>query len=165
MDTGAPQFWLTRAGRIVEQAENAILLVLLVGLIALASSQILLRNVFSIGVAWTDGTIRLMVLWLALLAGIAAARDRRHIAIDVIVRKLPRALNRATKFLTCSFTVAVMALLSWYSWAFVAESREFGDVLVDNWPAWIFQLILPVGFALIGLRYLIRAAEQLVARD
>jgi TRAP-type C4-dicarboxylate transport system permease small subunit len=165
VDTRASQSWLTQAGRIVEQAENLILLLLLAGLIALASSQILLRNVFSIGVAWTDGTIRLMVLWLALLAGIAAARERRHIAIDVIVRNLPPALKRATNFLTSAFTVAVMSVLSWYSWSFVAESREFGDVLVDNWPAWIFQLILPVGFALIGLRYLIRAAEQLIARN
>lgn len=160
MEQQARHSWLSRAGRLVQRLEDGLLLVLLVGLIVLASSQILLRNVLSIGIAWSDGTIRLAVLWLALLAGVTAARDHRHIAIDVLTRMLPDGLRRAVAFLTCIFTVAVMAALTWYSWAFVQESREFGDVIVDNWPAWMFQLILPIGFALIGVRYLLRAAAQ-----
>jgi TRAP-type C4-dicarboxylate transport system permease small subunit len=152
--------WLSRIGQFIARVEDALLLAILVFLIVLASSQIVLRNVFSIGLAWTDGTIRLAVLWLALLAAMAAARERRHIAIDVLTRNFPPLARRAASVATCLFTAGVMVLLAWYAWAFVADSREFGDVLVDNWPAWILQLIMPAGFAVIALRYLWHAASE-----
>src|SRR5690606_26397511 len=107
------------------------LVVFLTGLIVLASSQILLRNVFSLGIAWADGLIRLAVLWLALVGAMAASRDRRHIRIDVVTRLLPPPLQRAAAVLRNLFTAAVCALLARYSWAFVQDSREFGDVLLD----------------------------------
>ncbi len=160
----ARQSWLSRAGGWIARIEDVLLLLLLGLLILLASSQILLRNVFSVGFAWTDGTIRLAVLWLALLAAMAAARERRHIAIDVVIRRFPPLLRRIVAVITCGFVAAVMAVLASYAWAFVAESREFGDVLVDNWPAWILQIIMPVGFALIGVRYLWHAACEALGR-
>jgi len=69
--------WLELAERWGEWVENALLFVLLSGLILLASSQIFLRNILSMGFPWADGVIRLMVLWLGLAGGIAASRDRK----------------------------------------------------------------------------------------
>ena len=45
-------------------------------------------------------------------------------------------------------------VLAWYSYKFVADSFAAGDrILGGEFPAWSVQLILPVGFALIGYRY------------
>jgi TRAP-type C4-dicarboxylate transport system permease small subunit len=129
-------------------------------LILLASSQILLRNVFSVGLVWADGLIRLGVLWLALLGAVAASRDHKHISIDILTRVLPGPLRLAAVVLRNVFTSAICALLAWYSWSFVRDSREYGDVLLDNWPAWWFQVIMPVGFGLISYRYLVRTAQE-----
>src|SRR5690606_15442865 len=116
------------------------------------------RNVFSIGLVWADGLLRLIVLWVALIGAVAASRDHKHIAIDVADRVLPGRLRRAAACVRDLFTAAVCAALAWYSWRFVRESREFGDVLLGSWPAWWFQIVLPVGFALIAYRYALRAA-------
>jgi TRAP-type C4-dicarboxylate transport system permease small subunit len=151
--------WLARADRLLGALEDGLLLVLLAGLVVLASAQIVLRNVFSIGLAWADGSVRLAVLWIAVLGAVAAAREGRHIAIDVLARTLPQTARKVAAVATALFTASVCALLAWHSWRFVEESREFGDVLLDHWPAWPFQLVMPVGFALIGLRYLLRALE------
>jgi len=43
--------------------------------------------------------------------------------------------------------------VAWYSVQFVQMSHEFGDVLMGSVPAWLPQLILPVGFGLICYRY------------
>lgn len=129
----------------------------LVALILLSTGQIVLRDVFSTGVVWADGLTRLIVLWLALLGAIAASRDCRHIAIDVVTRLLPPRLRVVASVVRNLFTSGVCGLLAWYSWTFVSDSREFGDELLGNLPAWWFQLILPVGFALIAYRYLLRA--------
>ena len=136
--------------------------VLLSGLILLASSQILLRNVFSTGLAWGDGLVRLMVLWLALIGAIAASRENKQIKIDLLTRSLSAPLQRVATVMTEVFTAIVTGMLAWHSLRFVQESRLYGDLLMDDWPAWIFQSILPIGFLLICYRYVLRAIRELI---
>lgn len=152
-----------RAAEIGRRIENAVLVVLLVALVALACGQIVLRNLFSVGIVWADGLIRLLVLWLALLGAVAASGERRHIAIDALIRVLPERARLAADALRGLFAAAVCALLARYSWSFVADSRAFGDLLLDGLPAWWFQLILPAGFALMACRFMlgaVRAARE-----
>jgi TRAP-type C4-dicarboxylate transport system permease small subunit len=61
-----------------------------------------------------------------------------------------------------AFTAAVCGVLAYYSWTFVRDSRAFGDTLLGDWPAWLFQLVLPVGFALIAYRYALGCLRRLV---
>lgn len=121
----------------------------------------MLRNVFSVGLAWADGLVRLGVLWLALVGAVAASRDHKHISIDIVGRLLSPRLQRVAAVVRDAFTAAVCGLLAWYSWVFVRDSREFGDVLLDNLPAWWFQIVMPVAFALIAYRYVVRVAQSL----
>lgn len=155
--------WLARAEQVGRWLENALLLMLLGALVLLASGQILLRNLLSMGLPWADGLVRLIVLWLALLGAIAASRDHRHIAINLADRYLPKQIMMPVNFVVHAFTALVAGFMAWYSASFVLDSRAFGDVLLGGWPAWWFQAILPVGFALIAYRYALRAAGQLGA--
>ena len=149
--------WLQQADRWGRWVENAVLFFLLSGLILLSASQIVLRNLFSMGLPWADPVIRLMVLWLGLAGGIAAGRDRKQIAIDVLTRVLPGPVRRAADCLACLFTAAVAGLFAWHSLRFVQDAYAFGDTLFGGLPAWVFQVILPIGFAAIAYRYLLRA--------
>ncbi len=132
------------------------LLALMVGLmILLAGSQILFRNLFDTGFAWADPVLRLLVLWVGLLGALAASRTDKHIAIDVFSRLLgPRSLA-AVKSLTALFTATVSGVIAYHAGRFVAMEQEAGMLGVAGLPAWMLQLILPVGFGLIGLRYLV----------
>ncbi|HEY7673183.1 MAG TPA: TRAP transporter small permease [Gammaproteobacteria bacterium] len=138
------------AGRWLEDA----LLVGLFGVLTLVSvMQILLRNLGFAGFVWGDGLVRIGVLWIALLGAVAASRDQKHIAIDLARRLLPERFWRPVAVVVDAFTATVCGFLAYYSWSFVRDSRAFGDTVLGDWPAWLFQLILPVGFALISYRY------------
>ena len=63
---------LKRLERWGTAAENASLVLLLTAMMLLAVGQIVLRIFFNIGFVWTDELISLMVLWIALIASIAA---------------------------------------------------------------------------------------------
>lgn len=147
--------FLARADRVGQLLESAALVVVLTAMILLASVQIVLRNFLDSGFAWADEALRLMVLWVAMLGAVAASRENRHIAIDALSRALPRRMRAWTDVVVRGFTAAVSLVLAWYSWQFVADAREFDDRLLTDLPAWWFQSILPVGFALIGYRYTI----------
>ena len=143
-----------RAERLGRWLENTLLALVLFAMIGLAAAQVVLRSVFGGGLAWADEALRLLVLWAAMLGAIAASRDNVHLRIDLLSRFIPAAWRRLTAVLVDLFAAAVSAILAWYSWSFVAQSREFGDQVLGSWPAWAFQTILPAAFALIAYRYL-----------
>jgi TRAP-type C4-dicarboxylate transport system permease small subunit len=61
------------------------------------------------------------------------------------------------------FTAGICLVVTWYSINFVRTSYEYQDVLLGNVPAWILQLVLPVGFGLISWRYLLFSLKRLIA--
>ncbi len=136
--------WADRAGR---GCEKLFLGLLLGGMILLACTQIVLRD-FGLGsLIWGDEAVRLMVLWIAMIAGIAAAREDRHISIDVLSVDL--------------FTVAVCLTLAWYGRSMVQFALEDGDLLLSgSMPAWLLQAVVPVAFLLMAWRYLIWVARR-----
>ena len=150
-----------RFGRIVE---NAALIVLLLSLIGFACAQIVLRNAFSIGVPWIDELVRLILLWLAMVGAVAATRDHKQIAIDLLSRFLADHWLRWVDLVTSLFAALVTGMLCFYSARFVQQSREFEDILLGDWPAWIFQIILPIAFGLMCYRYTLMTIRALLGR-
>jgi TRAP-type C4-dicarboxylate transport system permease small subunit len=119
-----------------------------------------LRNFFSIGITWGDGLVRLSVFWLALLGALAAGRDGRHITMGAVTRWLPERLQIGVGICADAFAAVVSGILAWYALAFVQDSREFGDVLLGNVPAWWLQSIMPVAFALLACQFAVRGVRR-----
>ncbi len=159
---------LERAERLGRSLETTFLVVLLTAMLLLGGSQIFLRNIVGGGLAWGDEALRIMVLWLALIGAVAASREDRHVSIDLASRILSSRWQRPVAALVHAVTALVCLVLAWYALNFVAESREFEDVLLGDLPAWWFQSVLPIAFFLIGYRYVIwclRALRRILARD
>ena len=136
-------------------------MIVLGGLILLGAAQIVLRNFFSISFAWGDGLARLAVLWLGLLGALAASRDGRHITRGALTRLLPPKVRLVAGVCADGFGAAVSGALAWASWTFVSDSREFGDTLLGDFPAWWFQAIMPAAFALIAWQFVVQAVKRL----
>ncbi len=142
---------LDRLGRCVE---DVLLATLLTTMILLAGWQIVQRNFIGGGMIWADELLRLLVLWLGLLGAMAACRDDRHVAIDLMLRFMPPKYKAAVKTLLHLFTSAVCGLLAYYSFLFVQMEHEYQTKVLSGLPAWWFELILPIGFGMMSLRYL-----------
>jgi TRAP-type C4-dicarboxylate transport system permease small subunit len=157
--------WWSCLGRWARAIETSLIALLLGGLVLLASAQIVLRNLFSIGFTWSDALTRLIVLWLALLGALAASRDGRHVTMAALVRWLPQRFHKPIGFCADTFAAVVSGALAWHAGRFVADSREFADVLLSDVPAWWLQSVMPVAFGLIALEFAARALGRLLGRD
>jgi len=136
-------------------AEDALLLVILIGMILLAGTQIFLRNFLETSLFWGDEMLRMMVLWLTIAGALAASRMDKHISIAVLDRFLPPRAQMVSKVIIDLFTAFICALFAWHSARFVMGSYEFGDMLMRSIPAWTLQIILPIGFTLMAFRHLL----------
>ena len=161
MSDVAQNRWWARVDRVARNLETWLIVIVLGGLILLGAAQIVLRNAFSIGFAWGDGLARLAVLWLALLGALAASRDGRHITMGALARVLPPKLRVAAGVCADVFGAVVSAALAYAAWKFVGDSREFGDTMLGDFPAWWFQAIMPAAFALIAWQFLVQAVKRL----
>lgn len=150
-----------RIDRAARNLETWLIVIILGGLIVFGAAQIVLRNFFSIGFSWGDGLTRLTVLWLGLLGALAASRDGRHITMGALARWLPQKVQTAAGVCADWFGGAVSAALAWYALAFVRDSREFGDLLLGDLPAWWLQSIMPVAFALIAWQFFVQGLKRL----
>lgn len=143
--------------RWVHFAESILLVAAVLALVGLSAAQIFARTLFDGGWTWVDPLTRALVLWTAMLGALAAARDDRHINLDAITRLLRGTPRRIARIATLGFASAVSAVLAWYGWQLVLLDRELATPAFGFVQAWQVQLILPIGFGLLALRFLVRA--------
>lgn len=148
------QRWLARLHR----AEDGLLAILLGALLPLSVAQIVLRLLFDAGLDWAEPVSRAGVLWLALLGALGATRSGKHIAIDALPRALPPAAQRVLWAVAQSAAGAISLWLGWLGVGLVGFEREAPVPFVAGIPSWVPMLALPVGFGLMGLRFLVAAA-------
>ena len=146
---------LDRAGRF---AEDLALLVLLGAMIGVAVFQIINRQLLggSFTLAWADEFVKIIVLWLAMVGSIAAARDNKHIRIDLITHILSGRIVSVIKIVVDAFAAAVCAVIGWHAYRLIREEVSWGDTIFTDMPLWIMHAIVPVAFALISYRFVVR---------
>jgi len=147
---------VTEALRWIERIETGLIAVLVLAMVLLAGAQILLRNLFDSGFAWADPLLRAMVLWAAMLGALAAARDDKHIGLDLVAHFVHGRAKRVLRVVTLLFAAAVCAAMAWHGVSLVQLDYGSG-VAIAGIANWVVEAIVPVGFALLALRLAIRA--------
>lgn len=160
--------WVTESirqfSRLLERLEEAVLLLLLGAMILLSCTQIVLRDVWGGGLSWADPLLRVMVLWAGLLGAVVATQMDKHISIDLTSHLLPKGIFRWLRVVRSFFCAGVCAVLTWLAIDFVRqEALQISGQEMAGLASWQLNLIFPIAFGGIALRFLIGTARSLVA--
>lgn len=154
---------LIKAARsVLLRVEDGFLVALLLAILAMAVVQIVLRNVFDSGIIWGDILVRILVLWIGMTGAVVASRKGEHINIDIVARQLPETARAVAGAVVAILTAAICTVASVYSFRFVASEAAFGGTAFASVPVWLCQVIIPLGFAMIALRYLLLGIENIL---
>lgn len=141
----------------INKMEEFILALLLSAMIVLSSLQIILRQFFDSGLPWADPLLRYMVVWGGFLGAVLAVSQSKHISLDLLNNILPSPLKRLTDIITQFFSLIVCGALTYASWLFLLSEVEFGNTPLLAIPSWCWNLIFPLSFAAMTLRYFINS--------
>jgi TRAP-type C4-dicarboxylate transport system permease small subunit len=136
----------------VERLTAALLIAVLTLFVIL---DVTAREVLHVGIPWAQKGAVYMMIWAGFLGAILVTHKVEHLRPEIADKfwqgKLKPFYLRAHNFLIFIFT----ALMCYYSFLYVAESKEFGDqnVLI-NMSMWILQAIIPYTFFSMSSRYL-----------
>ncbi len=155
---------MVRAGAALRALEDGLLALLAALLVLLAGGQIAARWLFSGGSPAVDAAMPSLVLWIALLGAMIAARERKHLAIDALSRWWRGGTARGVAATTELAAAATCATIAWHAARLVLDERAAGTIAFASVPAWAIQAAMPVAFAVIAGRLLRDAWRSLRGR-
>ncbi|WP_111657172.1 TRAP transporter small permease [Isoalcanivorax indicus] len=154
--------------RLLHRFEDALIVLVLAGMILLAVLQILLRNFLGMSLTWIEPLLQNAVLWIGLLGAMIASRNDDHISVDALSHYLSETLLRWLAVCVDLFTCMICAVAGWYSLNAVRDEAEFGGVLLSighlDVQGWWLQIIIPLGFVSIALRYAVLTVLGVMGR-
>ena len=143
-----------------------ILCVLLLSLMSLlAFANVIFRYAFHMPLAFTEElTTGMLVLLTFVGAGIAAKRGS-HLGLSLLTDFLSPPLQRAAAFIGAVLAVIFCGVIAYYGIGFTQHAYLGGQLSGGmQWPEWIYNSYVPIGAALLTLRFLLIAVGILQAK-
>ena len=147
--------------RLLLRLEETALVLLVGALIGTAFAQIILRNLLSVTFLWTDPLVRHLVLWSGFVGAMIATRQDKHIRIDALLRFLSPPWRDLVQASTSLFSALVCFLLTWVSLRFLGDEMGLNTRAFLHIPTWELQLIFPLSFGAMTLRFLFQCGLRL----
>jgi TRAP-type C4-dicarboxylate transport system permease small subunit len=148
---------------VIGRVEQILLVILLSALILVAFSQIILRNIFSTGIDWGDAFVRSLVLWTGFIGATIAAREGKHISIDVVSRWLSPRGSVAVAITIHAFSFVICCFLTFAALKFVDNEFQMKGAAFLGVPSWASETILPLAFVMMALRYFFHFLTSVLA--
>jgi len=150
---------------VVQHLEVGLLSTIFIGIVVIGLTQIGLRNFADSSLVWADDAMRAGVLWITMLAGVLAAGQARHIKIDVLLHRLPEKIQPWVQRAMYLATALICVTLAAASVDLIQLEITFGDIAFLNVPRWAVLMIIPIGFALMGWRFMRHALALYPTRE
>jgi C4-dicarboxylate transporter DctQ subunit len=146
----------------IAKIETIVLVFVLTIMVVLAFFQVVLRNVFDEGLLWGDIFLRHLVLWVGFIGASLATRDEKHINIDLLTRFIPKRWMGIPRVVINLFSVVICLFLTDAAMTFVSDEILYGNTVFNDIPSWYLQIIIPIGFFIMAVRFLILAIQNAV---
>ncbi len=132
---------------------GALVGVLLLAMIAIPAGETLARRFIGQGLPGSAVLVQHLTLWVGFLGALLATVAERHLGLstaEVIPEGLPR---RAASLVTRMVSTATCALLAYASAELVISETASDRTLPLGIPFWWSELVMPVGSALMAVRF------------
>ena len=101
-----------------------------------------------------------LTLWLALLGGLLAARERHHLTLSTAEAIGKAKVRDAARVFSSAVAAAVCAVLAYSAYGVVLADRQQGKLLAIGVPVWVSECVMPLALGLLAVRIAWGASER-----
>jgi C4-dicarboxylate transporter DctQ subunit len=139
--------------RGLARLEEALIALLLAGMVLMTFSQVILRYGFNAGWVWSLEATTYMFGALLMVGISFAMRQYAHMNVDAFINTLPRAWKRAATYVAITLCFFYVILMVWGSVGLVIRLQSLASDARDlPIKRWVLMCMLPAGFSLLALR-------------
>ena len=140
--------------RWVERLEEWLLASLLAVMVSITFMQVIARYVFNYSFVWALEVTTVLFAWLIFIGMSYGVRVGSHIGVDALVKSLGPRAARIVGSIAALLCIVYAAIVTFGGYQYVRKMYDVGiemqDVPIEQW---IPRLVLPIGFALLALRF------------
>jgi C4-dicarboxylate transporter, DctQ subunit len=154
--------------KIWDRAEQTLAGMLGIAALALALWQVVSRYFFpNTAISYAEEAIVYLVVWAIMIVSSQLVRADGHVRPDLVLNVVPAGVKRWMEAFNSVAAIAFCAALTWYGWQVVGTALLIDEHSASDlrFPMWIYYAALPAGGLLMSLRYLIRLAGLVSARN
>ena len=159
--------------RILAAVDNGIArfeaFVLAFGVLLMAANSIanvIGRFVFSRSLYFSEELNQFLIVLVTFVGLGYAARKGRHIRMSAVYDQLSDRQRKAMMILIAGVTAAVMFVLAYYSYVYVARVATLGKVTPSlQVPLYLTYFWVPLGFIITGIQYIMTVVKNLQSDD
>jgi len=151
---------MAKLDRFLAAVEHTLLGSALLGASAVLFINVVLRY-FGKGIVWAEESVRYLIIWMVFIGGSVAARQASHINVDVLLQVLPAGIRRRVWSVINAAAALFCAALAVWGWQLMLLIRQSGQITPAlQMPTYIAYLAIPVGSALMTLRFAQAAVKE-----
>jgi len=148
------------ARSFVHRFEGGVLVVAFLLSMAVPLIDALGRPFHGFGVPGSSEYRAQLTLWLALLGGLLAARERHHLTLSTAEAIGRAKLRDAARVFSSAVAAAVCGVLAYSAYGVVQADRQQGKLLAIGLPVWVSECVMPVAFGLLAARMAWGASDR-----
>ena len=149
--------------KILFDTENILATLSLLLIAILPIIEILARLIFKTGIHSSSEYIEHLVIWITFVGGMITSREGKHLSLSIGVNVLQEPYKNRVESFTACIATAVAACFTWNSISFINMGFDTGHT-VGIIPIKIVTFIMPLGFAVITLRFITHAPKNLTGK-
>lgn len=140
--------------------------ILFVSAILISLYGVFMRYVLNLPPAWITEIFEFLMIWSIFIGFGMALKDNRHIVVDLVYDKFPFPVKRVISILSNLLGAGYSLFLTYTGIQMTALAKRQGITTIDvGIPIWITYIIMPVGMALLGLYFLVKAYSGFIGNE
>lgn len=164
IDNGCDMESNHRAARFISIVDDAmdfveerLLYALLLSMLIVVFLGVLNRYVLPFSMRWTEELARYLMIWVAFIGSSLCVRKSLHISVDALVNVFPETVKKWLELLAYIICMLFCVWLFLISYGLVERLATTGQLSPSmRVPVYYAYAAVPVGFALMSIRYFIK---------
>ncbi|MFA5371424.1 MAG: TRAP transporter small permease [Sideroxydans sp.] len=141
--------------KYLKRLDEWLIAILLAAMTLLTFSQVVMRYVFNSGFTWAVELTTILFAFMIFIGISYGVRVGAHIGVDALVKLFTPGIRRIVSSVAVILCLVYAGMVIYGSMEYVLKMKKVGIELEDMAiPMWMVRAILPVGFALLALRFL-----------
>lgn len=112
--------------------------------------NIILRYIFNSGLVWSEEVATGCFVWSVFIGAVAVFKHRGHVGVDLIVKRLPEAMQRGVRLITDLILVALNGYMAYLSVLYIQTSYTKMTPVLGVSSAYISSSVL-IAFVLMAV--------------
>lgn len=140
--------------RWFHRLEEGLIAFLLAAMTLVTFAQVIARYMFNYSFVWALELSIFLFAGLIFLGLAYGVRVNAHIGVDALIKILPKKIAYVVGIIACLLCLGYTVIVFYGAWIYVDKMYMIGILAQDiPIPQWVPRLVLPIGFAMLFVRF------------